>query len=185
MRKDSFVSQNDPGRTGAPLGSRRGTRRCPLPSITTKGPLVSWLRLLRSPCGWLLCSLMGSAPALGQSAGVGVVVTGTVREADGAPIPGAAVSVVSDRGVAARTTTDAAGRYHLSLPHRWERCELRVERVGFYRFSAQLAFDDGTAGSVTRNVRLNPSTISLQALEVRSTRPAQRPAQGPTPGGNE
>ncbi|MFL5384176.1 MAG: carboxypeptidase regulatory-like domain-containing protein [Longimicrobiaceae bacterium] len=145
---------------------------------------MSWLRRLRAPCCGLLLSLVGAVPAGGQSAGAGVVVTGTVREAGGAPIPGATVSVAGDRGVAARTVTDAAGRYRLSLPHRGEGYELRVERVGYFRFSTPLSLgDDG--GAVIRDVRLNPSSVALQALEVRSTRPAQRPAQGPTPGGNE
>lgn len=145
---------------------------------------MSWLCRLRAPCCGLLLFLAGAVPACGQSAGVGVVVSGTVREAGGAPIPGATVSVASDRGVAARTVTDAAGRYHLSLPHRWEPYELRVERVGYFRFATQLS-PGADGGAITRDVRLNPSTVALQALEVRSTRPAQRPAQGATPGGNE
>lgn len=145
---------------------------------------MSWLRRLRAPCGWLFLSLASIAPAPGQSAGAGVVVTGTVREAGGAPVPGATVTATSERGVAAQAVTDGAGRYRLALPHRWEGYELRVERVGYFRFVAPISLGtDG--GTVTRDVRLNASAVTLRALEVRSDRPAQRPAQGPTPGGNE
>lgn len=53
--------------------------------------------------------LFVAAPAFAQTS----TLEGTVRDADGAPLPGATVQVVStDLG----TTTGADGRYHLFFP---------------------------------------------------------------------
>ncbi|RYF53484.1 MAG: hypothetical protein EOO39_40705, partial [Cytophagaceae bacterium] len=81
--------------------------------ITTSGRQQSLLALLIL----LLSSSYGSAfPSAGKSLSLGLLnieITGQVLDDQQKPLPGATVSVV---GTSQGTTTDADGKYRLSLP---------------------------------------------------------------------
>ncbi|HEV3051051.1 MAG TPA: carboxypeptidase-like regulatory domain-containing protein, partial [Longimicrobium sp.] len=119
-------------------------------------------------------------------------LTGTVTSADGAPIAGATVRAEREgaerEGAARQALTDAAGGYRLRLdaPARGSAAwEVRAERIGFFPLSAQVLLEPGGPGQVVRDFRLSARTLALPELVVEAARPAQRPPQGRTPGGNE
>jgi hypothetical protein len=110
----------------------------------------------------LLVSLAGAAPALAQFETASVL--GTVRDATGAVVPGAAVTLLNvDTGVAQSKTSDADGNY-----------EFFTVRIGTYRVSAELtgftpAAVEGvrvTIGSRLRvDLRMNVGQVA-EAVEV-------------------
>jgi hypothetical protein len=65
-------------------------------------------------------SLSGPDVTLDLTVRRGVTVTGTIKDTRGIPVAGATINFSDDRGVAAATDTDAAGRYEaVVLPGRF------------------------------------------------------------------
>src|SRR5690606_37333629 len=81
---------------------------------------------------------------------VTATLTGTVT-GSGAPVSGAAVSVVGQAGTT--TYTDASGAYALTVPHGTH--EIRVQATGFAPWTGEVALD----GDAVRDVDLQPLAL--------------------------
>lgn len=112
-------------------------------------------------------------------------ISGRVTGADGAAVAGASVRGSTSAGIVRESTTDADGRYVLALTvDIGGAIELRVERIGYFPLVVEFTVGADDA-PMTRDVRLTPRAVALDAIEVLVSRPAQRAPQAATPGGNE
>ncbi|HET7230039.1 MAG TPA: carboxypeptidase regulatory-like domain-containing protein, partial [Longimicrobium sp.] len=117
------------------------------------------------------------APARAQA-----VVSGSVREAGGAPVAAAVVQATQAASTArVVATADAQGRYRLVLPA--GAYHLKAERVGYFAFSAEVTVENGA--ELRQDFRLTPRAVELAAVQARMEAPVSRPPAAPTPGGNE
>lgn len=116
--------------------------------------------------------LLVGGPGLAFAQGVlGLVVDSTGRQ----PVAEAAVSLVAaDQRVAARATTDQAGRYQLSVASPgWY--HLEIQRVGFRRYaSAPFELKRGVRRGI--ETRLAALPVELDPIEVTESAPAERPS---------
>lgn len=91
--------------------------RLRFPTLPRLSPAPLGVRPPTRPWLWALC-LVVATPVLGVATagaqGAVGTVTGVVRDASGAPVPGATVRAVPSDGRATETTTDAAGIYRLA-----------------------------------------------------------------------
>src|SRR5215216_1537995 len=91
-------------------------------TTTTRG-----LRMFRVIAGLALSVVLAAAPLSAQTT---VAVSGAVKDASGAVLPGAAVNVVVAERTVAATTTGGDGRYQLQVPAGVP-LQLRVHLEGF------------------------------------------------------
>ena len=94
-----------------------------------------------------------------------VTVSGTVRDASGGVIPGATVQVIVADAIVAVTTSGTDGRYQVAGPASVP-FGLRAKHGGF---ADELIDFAGTTNSLTRDIRLQVSTVS-DAVVVSATR---------------
>src|SRR2546430_2713318 len=114
----------------------------------------------------LLCAL---APAAAQ----GQAVSGRVIDATGKAVSGAQVAVA---GTGARATTDAEGRYSLTVSAPGA-IALRVTAVGFSPQSKALTVAAGQTASVDFTLNANP--VGLDAIIVTATGQGQKAREIP------
>ena len=114
-------------------------------------------------------------------------VVGRVIDPDGAGVQSAKVSILVSGEVVSGGTAGANGAYVVSVPPSATfrgGCEVRAERIGYVTLTA--VCPEVTAGVIRMpDLRLSRRAVALEPVAVRVARPAQRPAQGNTPGGGE
>src|SRR6266550_2921416 len=113
--------------------------------------------------------LYALAPATAQ----GQSVSGRVIDATGKAVPGAQVAVA---GTGVRTTTDAEGRYSLTLSAAGA-VALRVTAVGFSPQSKALTVAAGQTASVDFTLNANP--VGLDAIVITATCQLQKAREIP------
>ncbi|HLL48522.1 MAG TPA: carboxypeptidase-like regulatory domain-containing protein, partial [Longimicrobiaceae bacterium] len=119
-----------------------------------------------------------------QGAGGDRQVTGRVVDDRGAPLAGVAVTITSSTtGAVGSSVTDAEGGYSVAAAG-GDRHELRARRIGFYALAVEVVFPPG-ALRVERELRLTPTAVEMEPLEVRSVRAVRRPPAPRTPGGQD
>src|SRR6266550_7590560 len=127
---------------------------------------ISVKRLLGAAVVALLCAL---APAAAQ----GQAVSGRVIDATGKAVSGAQVAVA---GTGARATTDAEGRYSLTVSAPGA-IALRVTAVGFSPQSKALTVAAGQTASVDFTLNANP--VGLDAIVITATGQLQKAREIP------
>src|SRR6266550_1078520 len=128
---------------------------------------ISAKQLLGAVVVALLCAL---APAAAQ----GQAVSGRVIDATGKAVSGAQVAVA---GTGARATTDAEGRYSLTVSTPGA-IALRVTAVGFSPQSKALTVAAGQTASVDFTLNANP--VGLDAIVITATCQLQKAREIPT-----
>jgi hypothetical protein len=124
--------------------------------------------------GSILLLLLLAKPAGAQnSAAINGVISGTVRAGEGAPVVSAAISVrrSTDTLVVARSMTDSTGAFRITgLSAGSYRVEVR--RLGFRMVTRSGVTITTSADRVDLGIiRLEPSAIALERVEVTSARP--------------
>ena len=106
--------------------------------------------------GLLLALLLPTAAAVAQSA----TITGVVADADGMPVPGAAVSIPSlQRG----DVTDVAGEYTLTVPASGDAATLTVQFVGYRTATRSIVL---TAGTQEHDFELESDVLGIDEVVV-------------------
>ncbi len=120
----------------------------------------------------LLCTILACVLAYGQNSNG--KINGTVKDADGAVVSGADVSLVNtNQAVLRATVTDAEGRFSLDniAPGNYQ---LTVERSGFIRHRAAVQVTEGNTQDVGIVLEVTPIaeqvTITAEAGLVADTR---------------
>jgi hypothetical protein len=128
----------------------------------------------------LLLAAFRALPASAQA------VSGRVLDPDGAAVPGAVVQVILERGVDRSVIVGPNGQYEISLAGvAAGTYDLRADRIGFRSLIVRIDVVSGNRSVISRDLRLTRTAIELPGLEARAARPAQRPPQARTPGGDE
>lgn len=121
--------------------------------------------------GCLSLALFFAAAAASPCTAQSRSFTGKVIDENGTPVAGARVEAKSTEGAAA-STTDAAGKFSLSLTEHGS-YRLRVEAVGFFLFTSETEI----AEARTLEIRLNHQKELAQSVDVKYAAPALDPHQ--------
>jgi hypothetical protein len=136
-------------------------------------PTVSTIAIL----GVLLFGFPGGIAAQGR-------ISGRVLDREqGTPIAAAVVRVAAGPDTAS-ATTDAQGRYSLTLPGGGGAITVRAERLGYLPLSAVIPRDEVTAGVVWRDLRLAPRAVEVAGVTAARRRIRQE-VPPRAPGGND
>jgi hypothetical protein len=112
-------------------------------------------------------------------------ISGRVLDREqGTPIVGAVVRA-SAGADAATGTTDAQGRYSLSLPGGAGAITVRAERLGYLALSAVIPRDEAAGGVVWRDLRLTAQAVGLAGVTARQPRLRRQETPPRAPGGND
>lgn len=135
--------------------------------LNTQSCLSSSVRALQVAI--LLISMLASAAA--SAAAQDAAVEGTVSDPQGAVLPGAAVSLVTENGSLLRTTFTAPDGSYRFTPVAPGRYSVRVEVSGFRGYSSPLV-EVAAAQPVRHDVTLQLTSV-LETVVVTGTRSAQ------------
>jgi len=104
------------------------------------------------------------------------VLAGRIVDADGKPIVGARIEVISaETEIMRSVVTDRNGRYTLVFPDGGGRYVLRVTYIGMSDIVHTIV-REGEEELLLTNVTLSPAAIPLAGIDVRARRP--QPSQG-------
>jgi outer membrane cobalamin receptor len=105
-------------------------------------------------------------------------VAGTVTDPHGQPVPDAQVIVTRAASVAAQTSTDDSGRYHIDVPS--GRYEIRVAIQGFSVEPQHVVLDGGDRREVNLRLRLSAISESIVVSASQVEVPLSRVADSAT-----
>ena len=144
------------------------------------------LRLSRAALAAVLALV--ALPSSQSSAQVGSttdILTGTVTNTAGAPIPGATVEAKSfDTQVTRRARTNAEGRYTILFPDGGGQYQLTVRFLGMAPATLNVSHVADEDRLVT-NVRLSENPTEIQGVVVRARQTPRDAGDRPTPGSQE
>ncbi|HEX5071603.1 MAG TPA: carboxypeptidase regulatory-like domain-containing protein [Gemmatimonadaceae bacterium] len=113
------------------------------------------------------------------------ILTGTVTNTAGAPIPGATVEAKSfDTQVTRRARTNAEGRYTILFPDGGGQYQLTVKFLGMAPATLNVSHVADEDRLVT-NVRLSQNPTEIQGVVVRARQTPRDAGDRPTPGSQE
>jgi hypothetical protein len=143
------------------------------------------LRLSRAVLAVVLALLaFTSSPSSAQVGSTTDILTGTVTNTTGVPIPGATVEAKSfDTQITRRTRTNAEGRYTILFPDGGGQYTLTVKFLGMAPATLNVTHVADEDRLVT-NFRLSENPTEIQGVVVRA-RPTGNANDRPTPGSQE
>ena len=144
------------------------------------------LRLSRGALAAVLALVaLASSQSSAQVGSTTDILTGTVTNTAGAPIPGATVEAKSfDTQVTRRARTNAEGRYTILFPDGGGQYQLTVRFLGMAPATLNVSHVADEDRLVT-NVRLSENPTEIQGVVVRARQTPRDAGDRPTPGSQE
>ncbi len=143
------------------------------------------MRVLALCAALTLSTMLAPASAAAQLGGTTDIITGVVRDVDGAPVPDVIIEAFSlETEITRRATTDARGRYTILFPDGGGQYRMTARAVGMVPRQAML-MRQADEDRLVWNVSLAGTPVQLDQITVRGNLRLPAGFDPPTPGSTE